>query len=418
MPGVDPAMTEQEDEGPLERLPFPPVTKQHILNCSYSSWYPKFVNQSHPIVSHLTELRYRTSTLRSRLIPLTTAFLDYLREDGLWLPDDDDQPYEETEWSAANADKPADPEFEARAQPNDASAFADIHSVIKSTIAELGGSVVPKLNWSAPKDALHMALSKNSIACQAPQDIYLLLKSSIFVTHDLEHAFDDCANPEHPPFTRDIEYSLVLRPYFKINTSFEFRVFVRDRTIVGICQRELKHVDYSPELLNKIQTEIEDFYESKLKDSFPDPSFAFDVYLPEPHDKVRLIDINPWAQRTDPLLFSWLELLTISLPKPLLGHGDTSESPALPDRRAEEEATDTEDEGVEELPFKAEFRVVKKDDPEAYNFGTAPYSAHKLPKEVVEAGGEGGEAWRVIMERWEKLGRGEADDDSDDSVDE
>ncbi|KFZ14513.1 hypothetical protein V501_03212 [Pseudogymnoascus sp. VKM F-4519 (FW-2642)] len=402
MPGVDPAMIMPEDEGPLERLPFPPVTKQHILNCSYSSWYPK----------------YRTSTLRSRLIPLTTAFLDYLREDGLWLPDDDDQPYEETEWSAANADKPADPEFEAQAQPNDASAFADIHSVIKSTIAELGGSVVPKLNWSAPKDALHMALSKNSIACQTPQDIYLLLKSSIFVTHDLEHAFDDCANPEHPPFTRDIEYTLVLRPYFKINTSFEFRVFVRDRTIVGICQRELKHVDYSPELLNKIQTEIEDFYESKLKDSFPDPSFAFDVYLPEPHDKVRLIDINPWAQRTDPLLFSWLELLTMSLPKPLLGQGDTSESPALPERSPEEEATDTEDEGVEELPFKAEFRVVKKDDPEAYNFGTAPYSAHKLPKEVVDAGEEGGEAWRVIMERWEKLGRGEAVDDSDDSADE
>ena len=23
-------------------LPFPPVTKSHILNCSYHSWYPKY----------------------------------------------------------------------------------------------------------------------------------------------------------------------------------------------------------------------------------------------------------------------------------------------------------------------------------------------------------------------------------------
>lgn len=295
-----------------------------------------------------------------------------------------------------------------------------MHNTIKSTIAELGGSVVPKLNWSAPKDALHMALSKNSIACQTPQDIYLLLKSSIFVTHDLEHAFDDCADPEKPPFIDDISYTLVLRPFFKINTSFEFRAFVRDRTIVGICQRDLKHVDYGHELLNKLQGEIEEFFDEKLKDTFPEPNFTFDVYLPEPHDRVRLIDINPWAPRTDPLLFSWLELLTLSLPKPLLGYADTSKSPALPERSSGEDTTDTEEEeeGVEELPFKAEFRTVKKDDPEAYNFGTAPYSAHKLPKEVVEAGCEGGDAWRVMMERWERLGRGEVDEeDSDDESD-
>jgi hypothetical protein len=28
-------------EGGLRELPFPPVTKQHILNCSYHNWHPK-----------------------------------------------------------------------------------------------------------------------------------------------------------------------------------------------------------------------------------------------------------------------------------------------------------------------------------------------------------------------------------------
>ena len=345
-----------------------------------------------------------------------------MREDGLWLPDDNDRPYEETEWSAQNANKPEDPDFQASAQPNDASAFADVHNAIKDTIKELGGSVVPKLNWSAPKDALHMALTKNNIACQTPQDIYLLLKSSIFVTHDLEHAFDDTVDGEGEKITKDdIPFALILRPWFKINTSFEFRVFVRERTIVGISQRELKHVDYGVEYLDKIQDAIEDFFEDKLKDTFEDENFVLDVYVPEPFDRVRLIDINPWAPRTDPLLFSWLEILTMPLPQKLLGHSDTEEVVRIPFGNGNGVAPETEsegedsDDGVEEIPWRAEFRTVKKDDPEAYNFGTSPYSAHKLPKEVVDAGCAGGDAWKTVMEQWEKLGRGEQlDDDSSD----
>ncbi len=400
------------EEAPLTALPFPPITKLHVLNCSYPNWYSK----------------YRTITLRSRIIPLTKQFLDYLRDDGLWLPDDAEHAYEETEWSTENANKPLDPDFEASAQPNDAGPWIDVHNQIRGMIKELGGSVVPKLNWSAPKDALHMALTKNSIACQSAQDIYLLLKSSIFVTHDLEHAFDDCVDaPGERELTQDdIPYALVLRPWFKINTSYEFRIFVRERTIVGISQRDLKHLDYGKEWIEKVHDVIDTFFEAKLKDTFEDENFAFDVYVPEPFDRVRLIDINPWAPRTDPLLFSWMELLTMQLPKqmglpesgdvevvrlPLRVNGQ--EGVAVEELVKEETEDEDEDDDVEELPYGAQFRVVRKDDPEAYNFGTAPYSAHKLPREVVAAGIEGGDAWKKVMEQWEKLGRGEKlDDDS------
>jgi hypothetical protein len=393
MPGLDPATeapieSHEEHHEPLTKLPFPPITKQHILNCSYHSWYPK----------------YKSYTLKSRLIPLTPAFLDYLREDGLWLPDDEDREYEETEWSAENANKPIDPDFDTKAAPNSAAKFQDVHDEIKKAIQELGGVVVPKLNWSAPKDATHMALSKNDIACRSPSDIYLLLKSSIFVTHDLEHAFDDTADNGTIP---SIPYYLILRPYFKINPTFEFRCFVRERRLVGISQRELKHVDYGDELLHRMQDAIEDFFEERLRDTFEDESFAFDVYVPEPHNRVRLIDVNPWAPRTDPLLFSWLELLTKPLPAQEEGEQTlrlyTSEEAAKIAGAGKEEDTEEEDSDVEEIPQQVEFRTVKKNDPEAYGFASAPYSAHKLPKELV-------------MEQWEKLGRGELDEE--DSSDE
>src|SRR6187402_528823 len=66
----------------------------------------------------------------------------------------DDTPYEETPWSDQNSHETAGPEWESDARPNAASRFEDIHQLIKDTITELDGSVVPKLNWSSPKDAL------------------------------------------------------------------------------------------------------------------------------------------------------------------------------------------------------------------------------------------------------------------------
>lgn len=35
------APTREDHPEPLTRLPFPPVTKTHILNCSYHSWHPR-----------------------------------------------------------------------------------------------------------------------------------------------------------------------------------------------------------------------------------------------------------------------------------------------------------------------------------------------------------------------------------------
>lgn len=142
----------------------------------------------------------------------------------------------------------------------------------------------------------------------------------------------------------------------------------------------------------------------------------FDVYLPDPYDKVRLMDINPWAPRTDPLLFSWLELLTMSLPQPLLGIPDSSDSPAIPPSSSDEDTQD-EDGDVEEI-WRPEFRLVKKDDPEAYSFSTPQYSAHKLPKDVVDASLEGESGMREFADNWNKMMNGEMEMQRGDSDDE
>jgi hypothetical protein len=389
---------------PLTELPFPPVTKQHILNCSYHSWHPK----------------YRAITPKARLVPLPAAFLEYLRSDGIVLPpeetdnptwsDDDSGIFSGADNNEGGEEEDADPSIHWR----------DTHEAIERTIEELGGKVAPKLNWSAPKDATWIAAT-NSMECSTPNDIYLLLKSSDFVTHDLAHAFDDTADQSASP-DPEIAYHLVLRKWINLNPSVEFRCFVRNRQLIALCQRDLNHFDFLFNMQDKLRQTIQDFFDSKLRDTFPDPNFTFDVYIPPPHDRVWVVDFNPWAMRTDPLLFSWMELLTMEVPEvkdtknteevvriPLApANGATAAGSttviSLDDIESASDSGESDEGDVEEI-WRPEFRLIRKDDPEAYGFTTPQYSAHKLPRDVVDAASGGEGMMREFAMQWQDAQR-------------
>ena len=393
---------------------FPPVTKDHIQNCSYDSWFPK----------------YRSSCLKSRIISLPPEFVSYLHEDGIILADDDGTGEgtneEDEEWHSAGAtrsrvqeiessdeeDDDSDPGEAERLPPNQR--FPQVHREIKEKIAELGGAVAPKLNWSSPKDAKWISPHQNTLKCTSPNDIYLLLKSSSFVSHDLVHAFDGCTDA---PSSRPFRPVLVLRPFFTPHVALEFRCFVKHRSLIAVSQRDLNYYSFLGGLREALSEKISAFFENTLRFSFSDASFTFDVYVPESHfaddglGKVRLIDINPWASRTDSLLFSWQELLDWEVAKPLYGSASTEENIDYSTEDSLASGTDDDDTGAEGRSSRGpEFRIIEKDDPAAFNFSSPQYSAHKLPKEVVDASlaGEGG-----IMEfarQWRDMTQGRGGD--------
>ena len=265
--------------------------------------------------------------------------------------------------------------------------------------------------------------------CQVPNDIYLLLKSSDFISHDLDHAFDDCEDESldendwqcldetHPKSinkhkdqnhtwdseyiaqpatktsrfsplsTENFPYRLVLRKTIPaMITSLEFRCFVNARKILCICQRDLNYYEFLAPLVPKFLPLVQTFFNTSLKDIFPDENFVFDIYIPPPHARVWLIDINPWAPRTDPLLFSWLEILELT---------------KIVQGESEDIDIDLEGNGSEvNLVVTPEFRLVGRDDPEALNFNSPQYSAHKLPKDVVDASLDGGAGIRDFITQW------------------
>ncbi|KAI0180849.1 D123-domain-containing protein [Hypoxylon sp. FL1284] len=395
---------------------FPPITRDHILNCSYDSWFPK----------------YRTSCIKSRIIPLSPEFVEYIREDGIILADDDGAEPEDDGWESAPStfrppveevdselDSDSDEEDEAPRLPPD-QRFPELHQTIKDKIEELGGAVAPKLNWTAPKDAAWISPHQNTIKCTCPNDIYLLLKSSNFVTYDLEHAFDDCtpsnnssATDGGPSSSPSFKPVLVLRSYFNPHTAMEFRCFVKHRNLVAISQRDLNFYEFLDGLRGEVLARTAQLFNNKLRYTFPDGCFAFDVYIPEAEadgdgdrngaaapllGRARLIDINPWAPHTDPLLFDWPELLAMETPGPVLGVVDGAEAAGETSEEEVDSSSDNEEEDAE-----PELRLVEKEDPAAFNFSSPQYSAHKLPKDVVDASlaGEGG--MRDFARKWREM---------------
>ena len=356
--------------------------------------------------------RYRTLAPRSRAIPMPAPFLAYLHSDSIVLPPEDKPPTDDDGYDSFSEDEDADEASDPSTE------WKDFHTQVKDTIAEFGGKVTPKLNWSAPKDATWVNAT-NDTECRSANDIYLLLKSSDFVTHDLEHAFDDCVPDTESASKPEVPYHLVLRKYANFNPSLEFRCFVRDRKLLCLCQRDQNHYDFLFPLRDSLRSRIQAFFDEKLKDTFPDPNFVFDVYLPAPHQRVWLVDINPWAERTDPLLFSWLEILQMKDPigiqeekdaveeqfvrLSLNGNNNFSVPETAPAEEESESESEDEDEGDDDAPFLPEFRLIKRDDPEAYAFSTPQYSAHKVPKDVVDASLAGPGGMSEFLGKWQDI---------------
>lgn len=360
---------------------------------------------------------YRTITPKSRAIPLSTSFVDYLRADGIVLPADDTPPREDNELD--------DFSDEEEDQPDPSSEWPEVQTQVKNTISEFGGKVTPKLNWSAPKDATWISAT-NDLQCTSANDIYLLLKSSDFITHDLDHAFDGCVpDSTTADSTPEIPYHLILRKYVNFNPALEFRCFVRNRVLLCMCQRDQNHFDFLFSMRDSLRSRIQTFFDENLRDTFPDPNFAFDVYIPPPHTRVWLVDVNPWAERTDPLLFSWMEILNMKDPineedyNDLLENGfvrlsfnenqngNTNGTPSQLQPVEVDSDTESEDDVDSQTddagPFLPEFRLIRRDDPEAYAFSTPQYSAHKLPREVVDASISGPGGMREFMGQWQDI---------------
>ncbi|KAG8944066.1 hypothetical protein FRC04_002206 [Tulasnella sp. 424] len=232
---------------------FPPLTKATVLAFQTSSWLDVF-----------SSVTIKTSIIR----PLPADFRQYLESDGITIPEGSENLAAQSSLSDDESEQGSE-EASDNSEPPAKYSFPELDAQIRLIMAAYGGAVFPKLNWTAPKDAAWMLNPSSPLKCTSPSDVYLYLKSSDFIGHDLdpEMVFDGCVDagdPEEVPY----ELELVLKKWYPIDRSREMRCFVRDDNLIDV----------------------------------------FDILLTRSLESAHLIDFNPYAPRTDALLFTYEEL--------------------------------------------------------------------------------------------------------------
>ncbi|KAM9966364.1 hypothetical protein ACTFIR_006575 [Dictyostelium discoideum] len=359
--------------------------------CQFQEWYEKF----------------KSVTFSSIIIPLPKIFIDYLQSDQFTTPhegfpefkvDEHDDLFDDNNWSTSkNHISTLDPKYyqgyssdeEDESSDDDDSndndgdgdkdkkpkrivnetEFKELSNQIIKSIEKLGGNIFPKLNWSSPKDASWMNVY-NSLKCTNTTDIYLLLKSSDFINHDLmqfsinQDDKDDSLTP----------YVLVLRKWQNLQPSMEFRCFVKDNQLLGISQRDTStYFKFLKDKKQKIQDAIVKFYNESICEKFSNNSFTFDCYVTK-DEQVWLIDFNPIHPSTEALLFVWDELI-----------------PELIEQDQDEKENEETKQAKEELPIepltKLEFRII--DDESGIKPNLAMTS--RLPLDLLQSSGGTGQ---------------------------
>ncbi|TRY82961.1 hypothetical protein DNTS_009628 [Danionella cerebrum] len=242
------------------------MKKEQIVNCQFSVWYPLF----------------KKHTIKSLILPIPQNVIDYLLDDGTLVVSGSNNSNSQTQGNNEDSEEEDVQWTDDETTTVTAPEFPEFNIKVQEAINCLGGCVFPKLNWSAPRDANWIALN-SSLQCQSLSDIFLLFKSSDFITHDLTQPFLHCSDDSPDP---SLNYELVLRKWSELIPGGEFRCFVKENKLIAICQRDYtQHYQH----ISKQETIVLDVY----RDS---------------SGRVWLIDFNPFGEVTDSLLFTWEEL--------------------------------------------------------------------------------------------------------------
>jgi len=257
---------------------------------------------------------FSSVTFESVVIPLPWDWVSQLEEDGIFVGEGD-RAFPKFAQEINSSDDEKWQGDDGGSDDRQIQNMGQLKTNITAAIEKLG-CVFPKLNWSAPQDATWM-IPDGTLCCHNADQVLLVLKSSDIISQDLEQ-FE---RPQDEIEVADLPspFFLVLKKYVDISISSEFRCFVKNNCLIGISQRY--PTNFYPFLLKEkpsLSKIIVHFFKQNIQSKFPEADYVFDVYV-NPLSKqnslasVYLVDFAVFGTVTEPCLFSWSELFSVSL---------------------------------------------------------------------------------------------------------
>ncbi|MBE6367583.1 MAG: hypothetical protein E7052_06710 [Lentisphaerae bacterium] len=104
-----------------------------------------------------------------------------------------------------------------------------------------------------------------------------------------------------------VEY-LAVRPFVKIDRTREFRLFIHDGELRAMSQYNLvRHFRRLEGIKEELWLRTKSWFE-QIKWQLPVKSLTMDIYLEDDDQNIKIIDLNPWGEPTDPLLMRTFDL--------------------------------------------------------------------------------------------------------------
>ncbi|KRX09663.1 hypothetical protein PPERSA_02535 [Pseudocohnilembus persalinus] len=251
----------------------------------------------------------RKLAFKHRFVELDQNFLDYIKEDGIFIHQD------------YCRDKEIFKDMEEEDLQNFHKFSEKIEQQINQVIQEFG-QVYYKINWKAALDCQNFA---QNLKITHIEDLIKLLKSSQIQTEmilDYQDLFQFNLNNENNQNVKENpidtsqnqnsekEQIIKIQDYKK-----EFRCFVYKKELRAICQKNTG--DFYKEMkdiVQEIKPKIVNFFQKNIQNQFEaSENYVFDIYIENMEKpKIWIIDIDPWQEFTNPLLFSFEEIVEFS----------------------------------------------------------------------------------------------------------
>ncbi|WVF68711.1 hypothetical protein IAT40_003483 [Kwoniella sp. CBS 6097] len=306
---------------------FPTLTREQIDAARTSSWIETF-----------EDISFESTIIDLSSLGEEEAFLQWLEEDSIFLPEGSEG--RNASASISNTDEQSTLTTRLRSGSGSSSSSSSstsgvaagseapvyrlpkLNEAIRSALDKYGGAVFPKLNWTSPKDAAFILpqTAAGPLHCTSPADVYLLLKSSDFIHHDLDpsRAYAGIHSEEEEGAEQDKLHrhriEIVLKRFEDIIPSREVRCFVRNNLLIGVSQRDTVFYDHlqNEDTRGKICDTVRAFWEDEIRENYEGgPDYIFDLYLSPNLSSARIIDFNPYRESTDPLMFTYEDLRDI-----------------------------------------------------------------------------------------------------------
>ena len=176
----------------------------------------------------------------------------------------------------------------------------DIVGRLDTAVRKFPNGAFVRLGSRSPKDSLH-GYTHGFRVTDGVQAMKLLLGVSERISDDLQAALEWKYEPH-----------IFVREWVIIPQWAELRCFMNGRKLVGISQYNYMsgHLEFLDKNVTPIRFAVEQFFDRFKVASHLD-TVVFDVFvkhrcLDNVHDwSVKLLEINPFCEFTDPCLFSW-----------------------------------------------------------------------------------------------------------------